>query len=157
MHLLNEDKFIDVKALGKIIFTDIHKLQQFNILMYNPMLLRIRRALYGKKGIILLDSALIAETGMTRLCNNNVILVKTSTEIQRRRLLERNYSEAQISGRIASQLTFELKKSFIQKEILKNDYGTLLEFDNNNPAEIKSLYEKLESMMGVKYQMTDDR
>lgn len=149
IHLLNKDKFIDVKALGKIIFTDIDKLQQFNILMYNPMLLRIRRALYGKKGIILLDSALIAEAGMSRLCNNNVILVKTSTEIQRRRLHERNYSEAQLSGRMASQLTFELKKSFIQKEILKNDYGTLLEFDNNDSTEIKSLFEKIESMLGL--------
>ncbi|MEL7425775.1 MAG: pantetheine-phosphate adenylyltransferase, partial [Bacteroidota bacterium] len=64
-----EHCFIDRRHLGEIIFQDRAKLDYFNQLIYKPLLLQLRRQLYGKRGLILLDTALIAETQMSHLCN----------------------------------------------------------------------------------------
>jgi hypothetical protein len=44
--------------------------------MYTPILVRLRKEIYGKKGLIIINAALIAESNLTYLCNNNVLVVK---------------------------------------------------------------------------------
>jgi len=129
--LLTNEGFIDTKALGKIVFADITKLNQLNNLLYKPLLLRLRKAIYGKKGLILLDSALIAESGMSYLCNNNVILIKSNKEDQLIRLKERMYTQAQINGRILSQYNHETKLTYLEKEIHDKKYGKVMHLDND--------------------------
>lgn len=138
-HLLKSNGFVDVKELGKIIFSDIHKLTEFNELMYQPMLLRLRRALYGKRGIILLDSALIAESRMTHLCNNNVILVQTSEKEQLARLKDRNYSPEQIAGRLASQYKYDVKLKCIEEEIKIRSHGKIYHINNSSSLKMEDL------------------
>jgi dephospho-CoA kinase len=128
--LLTSEGFINTKALGKIVFSDITKLNQLNKLLYKPLLLRLRKAIYGKKGIILLDSALIAESGMSYLCNNNVILIQTNKEDQLKRLKERMYTQAQINERINSQYNHEAKLKYLEKEIHDKKYGKVLHLNN---------------------------
>ena len=47
---------------------------------------RLRREMYGKKGLVLLNAALLAEAGLTYLSNSNIILVTTDKNSQERRL-----------------------------------------------------------------------
>ncbi|MCC6370115.1 MAG: pantetheine-phosphate adenylyltransferase [Bacteroidia bacterium] len=135
----NVDGFIDRKRLGKIIFGDTQKLKEFNDIIYKPLLLKLRRELYGKKGLIVLDSALIAETNMTNLCNNNIILVKTTKEEQLKRLQQRTYTPEQIEQRINSQYSYDLKLSHINSMIEKANYGNLYYFNNPNADNVKAL------------------
>lgn len=139
-----EGGFINRKTLGKIIFNDPEKLKEFNEIIYKPLLLKLRRELYGKKGLILLDSALIAESKMTYLCNNNIILVKSNKETQLKRLYERSYTQEQINQRINSQYSYELKLDYIQKMIDNDAYGKIFEFDNReNENAVKGLFDEI--------------
>lgn len=142
----NEDGYINRKRLGQIIFNDPVKLKQFNEIIYKPLLLKLRRELYGKKGIILLDSALIAESKMTYLCNNNVILIDLEKNLQLNRLKERGYTEEQITQRINSQYTHEVKLNYIQSTIDKSGYGKLYQLTNStdgNEVEIANIFKQI--------------
>ena len=108
------------------------------------MLLRLRRELYGKRGLIILDSALIFETNMAYLCNNNVVLVQTSSEIQLERLKERGYSELQIQVRVSSQFSYGKKKMSLENQILEKRHGRLFYFDNSGINFNQSLRELTE-------------
>lgn len=133
-----ENGFIDRKKLGKIIFADLNKLQQFNQIIYKPLLMRLRRELRGKQGLIIIDSALISESNMAYLSNNNVVLVQNSKENQRDNLTKRGYTQEQIESRISSQFTFERKKEFLQLQIEKDSYGKIFEVNlcNDNSKEL---------------------
>ena len=107
-------------------------------------MLKLRRELYGKKGLILLDSALIAESKMTYLCNNNIILVNSNKEMQLKRLEEKLYSEEQITQRINSQYSYDLKLNYIEDCIHKDGHGSVLKFDSDK-NEADSLFNQLTS------------
>ena len=139
---------IDRKVLGEIVFNNPRELRKLNDLMYTPLLVRLRREMYGKTGIMIFNAALIAETNLTYVCNNNVILVKADKNAQKQRLAKRHLDDQQIQRRIASQYDFEQKKNYIEKKIKDNNYGKLWIYDNsvensNEPVE-KLLAEILE-------------
>ncbi|MEL6134523.1 MAG: pantetheine-phosphate adenylyltransferase [Bacteroidota bacterium] len=139
--LLTAERFIDRSALGKIIFQSSEKLRQFNEMLYKPLLLRLRRELYGKKGVILLDSALISETGMSYLSNNHVILVSTQPEIQKRRIIERGYNDWQIQNRMNSQFTHALKEEMILESIKKTCHGKVWKVDNSSSGDLLHIHQ----------------
>lgn len=142
----NADGYINSKLLGAIIFNDPVKLEQFNESIYKPILFKLRRELYGKKGLILIESALIAESKMMNVCNNNIILINVEKEVQLNRLKEREYSEAQINQRMNSQYSYELKLNHIQNAINKDNYGTIYSYDNSsneNVIEIINLFNNI--------------
>lgn len=151
--ILADKNFINSKSLGKIIFRDINKLNLFNRILYKPLLLRLRRELYGKKGIILLNSDLILESEMAYLCNNNIILVTADREVQLKRIEQRDYTEEQINNRLSSQYTADKKKKLIGSQIAKDKQGTLYEIDNSIPGNIdniKTLFNKISSDFSIK-------
>jgi pantetheine-phosphate adenylyltransferase len=137
----NKNGSINRKVLGEIVFEDHKKLQLLNSIMQQPLLVRIRRELYGKKGLILLNAALIVEAGMTHLSNNNVYVVKTDKKSQKKRLLKRDLSEDQIQRRLESQYTFSQKKAFLQKVIQRDNFGQMWIVDNSKSTNSSS-YEK---------------
>ncbi len=141
--LMQENGFINRKSLGKILFNNKKLLDEFNLLIYKPLLLRLRREIYGKKGFILLDSALIAESEMGYLSNNNIILVEVDKKTQNTRLNNRGYSTKQIENRLNSQYTFELKEKMILDSITRDDHGTLWKINNSkndNEEAIRNLF-----------------
>lgn len=150
--LMTPNGFIDRQELGKIIFNSPQKLEEFNKAIYKPILLKLRRELYGKKGIVLLDTALVAESKMSYLSNNNVILVSADKEIQKKRLDNRGYTLEQIKNRMNSQFTGELKEQMIKDRITKDFHGMLWKIDNSaveNDQLIKELFEKVVQDMNV--------
>jgi len=151
--LLTETGFINRQVLGQIIFNASDKLELFNNTIYKPLLLRLRRELYGKRGLIILDTALIAESNMSYLSNNHVVLVRTNETTQKERLNNRGYSEEQIQSRLNSQFNTARKESMIEQQIADDMHGKLWQLDNstdNAPKSIADLFAEVTTHLGLK-------
>lgn len=149
---LTTEGFVDRKALGKVIFRSSDKLRQFNEMLYKPLLLRLRRELYGKRGLILLDSALMSETGMSYLSNNHIILVSAQAEIQKQRLTDRGYTDWQLQNRMNSQFTHDLKEEMILESIRKTCHGKIWKIDNSSSEgllHIQQLFKQVTTDLGM--------
>ena len=121
--------------------------------MYDPLLMQLRREMYGKKGLILINAALVAEADMGFMSNNNTILVNVAKDEQEIRLKARNLTSEQISRRLASQYSYDEKKALLEQSIKRDNNGTLWEI-NNSPAtdyEIETLFKKVVEDMDIKY------
>ncbi len=138
-HVLLKDGKVNRKALGEIVFQSKKKLKKLNEIMYKPLLIRLRRELYNKNGIILINAALLAEFEMLNWCNNNMILVDVARDAQINRLQQRDLTKNQLSRRIESQYSSKVKKEKIEHTIQKEGRGRLFELDNTNNASDKKI------------------
>jgi pantetheine-phosphate adenylyltransferase len=119
---LNDIEF-NRKELGRVVFDDPLAREILNDEMRQPLLTRIRAELYGKTGLIVFNGALIAEAGWLHLGNNNVILLAVNDDDQRKRLVDRGYSDDQIERRLGAQMTFAQKQCVIQDQINEDEHG----------------------------------
>ena len=148
-----KDGTINRKALGEIVFNDFEKLNKLNEMIYTPLMVRLRKELYGKKGLILINAALIAESNMSYLSNNNVILVTADKSIQEKRLKGKGLNEEQIKRRLASQYASKEKKKNLEQKINEDKQGNLWEIDNSSDSdssEIINVFENLVKELNVK-------
>lgn len=129
---IEKNGFINRSILGSIIFNSPKKLQKLNDIMTKPIMVRLRKEISGKKGIILINCALLAEAHMLHICNNNVILIKVDKDTQKIRLFDRGLTEEQTKTRLASQYTYDRKKYMIEEQIDFHRHGKLWEIDNSN-------------------------
>ena len=86
-------------VLGSIVFSELGKLQKLNKIMTKPIMIRLRKEISGRKGIILINCALLVEAHMLSICNNNIILINVDKDTQKKRLLDRGLTEEQIQTR----------------------------------------------------------
>lgn len=149
--VLNLDGGINRKVLGEIVFSDQKKLQKLNEIMETPILVRLRRELKNKKGLIILNAALIAEAKMSQLSNYNTILLSVDEKTQNKRLSERGLSQEQIKRRLESQYDFLSKKKSLEAEIEKNKHGQLWMLNNQKASdlEIKALLKSILLYFGL--------
>jgi len=147
----NVDGSINRKTLGEIVFADKQKLNKLNEIMETPILVRLRRELKNKKGLIILNAALLAEAKMSQLSNYNTILLSVDEKIQNKRLSDRDLSQEQIKRRLKSQYDFLSKKKYLEAEIKQNQQGRLWILDNNNASnsETKKLLQDLLFYFGL--------
>ncbi|MCK9272898.1 pantetheine-phosphate adenylyltransferase [Candidatus Gracilibacteria bacterium] len=146
-----EDGFIDRKALGEIVFNNNEKRKKLDEILYTPIILKIRKEMVGKKGIILLNGALLAEAGITDLTNNNVVLIGVDKQVQQTRLSGRGHNSKQIETRINSQFSTSKKREVLGQKIEKTGYGNAIEFENNgnNSTQIKKIFNQMLSSVDV--------
>jgi len=152
-HLMQPNSRIDRQALGEIVFADLKKLQVLNRIMYRPMMVRMQEQLYGKKGLMMINAALLAEANSFHLCNNNVVLVTTDRNSQQRRMNERGWGWEKKKRRLNSQYSPEEKEMKINKVIEKDAYGKLWKVDNSDnadPENITKTFADIIEYMGVK-------
>ncbi len=123
---------ISRKALGNIVFRDKEKMEVLNDLLRTPILVRFKREIANKEGIILVNSALLAEANMLYLCNNNVILTQVDDDVKHKRLQERGLSDRQAEDRLSCQYDFKMKKDKISEEILRTNHGFMLTYDSSD-------------------------
>ena len=121
----NKNGSINRQKLGELVFDDLTKLAQLNQIMWKPVLVRLRHELQNKKGIILINSALLAEADLLKICNNRVILTEVDTKTQQKRLKERGLTATQIKHRLESQLSADKKRQLIEESLTKYHFGTL--------------------------------
>lgn len=138
---------INRKKLGQVVFNDAAALSKLNSIMGKPILVRLKRELYGKSGLIILNAALLVETGTEQLCNNNVVLMQCSKSTQEQRLLSRGLTKPQIRRRLDSQYSFLEKKKIIENAITSNNHGRLWITNNNGRLNEKLITETLKSVM----------
>ncbi len=150
---LSPSGMIDRKVLGEIVFNHPEKLKTLNDIMFMPLLVRLRKELYGKRGLIIFNAALIAESNLSFICNNNVLLLKIDQETQDRRLAGRGLSREQIGRRLGSQYNYRQKKEFIENQIRASGHGRLWEMNNtsdNTDASIKEVFSQIITTLAVK-------
>lgn len=133
----NLDGSINRKVLGEIVFADVKKLDRLNEIMATPILVRLRRELKDKKGLIFLNAALLVEAEMSQLANYNMILLSVDEATQEKRLLERDLDKKQIKRRLESQYDFAHKKDYLEKEIAANKQGKIWTLDNKAASDLE--------------------
>lgn len=143
MHLLDSNGFIDRKALGEIVFNNVDQLHALNKMLNTPINVRFRRELLGKKGLILVNAALLAEADMLHICNNNVILIEVDKTTQIQRLKGRDLSDEQIQTRISCQYDFAEKKAGISVIIERDGYGKMWTLNNSQKFETSAVEQLL--------------
>ncbi len=141
----NPNGSINRKALGEIVFADQKKLNRLNEIMDTPILVRLRRELKDKKGLIFLNASLLVEAEMSQLSNYNMILLSVDEAIQEKRLLDRDLDKEQIKRRLKSQYDFNHKKEQLETEIEQNKQGKLWLLNNKDASdlEIKQLLQDI--------------
>ncbi len=144
---------IDRKALGEMVFNDSGRLEELNRIMYTPLLVRLRKELYGKKGLILFNSALIAESDMAYLCNNNAVLVSTDRPSQEKTLAERGLEPGQIARRLASQHSCARKMEKLSRAVESSKQGKVWTIHNPvsaSPSDIRKIFDDMTGELGIK-------
>jgi pantetheine-phosphate adenylyltransferase len=123
--ILTAEGFINTSKLAGLLFGNKQALKHFNTSIYTPLMLRLRKELYGKRGLILLESALLAETNSLFYCNNHVILARCEDEIRNERLSARGYNSGKIHLMNNAQFTQGKKLKIIRSRIEADGFGKL--------------------------------
>lgn len=119
-----------------------------NNIFHQPIMVLLRKELRGKKGIVLINSALLVESQMLNLCNNHVIIVDAEDSVRHSRLKEfRKIDPVAAENRIKHMKSNAAKQTIIKAAINKNHFGKIVKFDNNEntKSDIAELYEQLKS------------
>ncbi|MCB1053342.1 MAG: pantetheine-phosphate adenylyltransferase [Acidobacteria bacterium] len=144
--IASEDGFVNRKALGNVVFQNAEQLRKLNRILEKPVLLRLKKELQGKRGLILLNSALLMEADLAPLSNNCMILVKVDKKTQKDRLKERGLNSLQLKHRLESQLRYDLKSQLLDERIQTDGFGIRWDFDNSEPvqeAELEHLFDQI--------------
>ena len=141
----NPDSTINRRAWGEIVFNDSSKLEKLDELMQGPIEERMRREMYGKKGLILINAALLLEKNLLHYSNNRILIVTVNEEKQRERLSARGLSGDQITRRISSQLGNDAKINLAQNIIDTEHEGIVWSFDSSDEKaeSIEKMLEKI--------------
>lgn len=149
----DENGFVDRKILGKKVFNNENdeNLKKLNEIMKTPLRIALRQELYGKKGLIILNSALIAESDMSYMCNNNVLLVNANKETQQKRIMARcDLSDDQIQRRLLNQFNYAQKEEYLKNQIEKTGNGNIWYLDNSEGKnELEKVYNKIKYDLNI--------
>ena len=143
----NPDGTINRKSLGEIVYQSYERLSKLNQIMERAVMVRLRRELRGKKGLVLLNGALIAESNLAHLCNNNIVLVTCDKGSQERRLRVGGFNKRQIARRLASQYSQKEKENKIRCGIEVENHGRLWMLDNSDMGAEKRLEEVFDEII----------
>lgn len=126
--VLKEDRTLDRKILGQIVFSDQEKLQKLNAIVQSDIFewISSQKKRYVASGapLVVLDIPLLYEAGYERLVDG-VMVVWTDRDRQLHRLMRRDdLSKEEATSRIASQASMDEKME--RADVL---------IDNNGPVE----------------------
>ena len=119
-----KDGSIDRAALGKIVFSDKAELLKLNGITHPAILAETFEIIdeLSQTSPVILEAAILIEAGWHKYFDT-VMLTWCKPEIQLNRLMTRdNITEEEAKKRIASQMSFEEKKSFAT-HIIDTSYG----------------------------------
>ena len=119
--ILNEDKTINRKNLGQIVFHNETKLLVLNAIMHPAVKKAIKNSIYeeAQKGteLFVLEAALLIEEHYDEICDE-LWYIYTDEQIRRERLKEsRQYSDEKIDAIMATQLSEEVFRRECQRVI----------------------------------------
>lgn len=121
---------------------DNPKLAFLNQVYRDAIMVEFRRQIRGKKGIILINSAILVESDMLRLCNNLIYLVSTPDDVRFARTMKgRNITEDEIRRRSLFVLNEDQKYQTIADSIESEGSGVVTKLCNDEGvAKIEDYY-----------------
>jgi pantetheine-phosphate adenylyltransferase len=140
-----EERFetLDKAEIAKKVFSNKENLEFINELVKKPLLIELRNRIKVLKGVVLVNAAILIESNMLSLVNNNVIMVSVNDETRFENLEKyRNIPKSVARKRIANVLSHEDKVKKVNFHIESEGYGKLVEIENNKfiKNKIKELY-----------------
>ncbi len=103
---------LDRKALGALVFGDEAARARLNALMWRRLIEQTKCLLRRKRGVCIIDAALLIESGLHTVCDE-VWLITAPEEIRCARIMKRDgLSEQQAWQRIKSQMPETQKKEY---------------------------------------------
>lgn len=134
-----ENDTINRSVLRKKVSKNPEILHTLNAILHDPLMTYLRRhEIFDKKGMIIFNAALIAETDMNYLTNNYVILVTADEDSLRRRFDDEIKSEKITTEEFLSiqrnQYTEEEKRNKINEDIDKKKHGKIWTFDDSDDS-----------------------
>lgn len=140
--------YINRKKLWPIVFNNKDKLNALNTIMEEPLKTKLHRKIYKKKWLILLNGALIAETGSSFIWNNNTLLIDVDIEKQKERLQNiRGHSLQDAENRIAAQADTKTKRKLLEQKIKKDNRWQIIDFNNSGELSEEKLDELFRSII----------
>ena len=132
--ILNDEKEINRKALGYIIFNDLEKQKQLQNIVVPYIIDEIKKQINSYTGLVFLDAPLLIEYDLLYLVNK-VIVVSVDLDIQIQRLMKRdNITKEYALKKINSALSREEKEKYA-------DYIV------NNNKDINNTYNQVEDIL----------
>ncbi len=129
------DGGVNRRVLGPLVFGDEAALDRLFEIVQEPLLLRLRDTLRGKRGVIFIDGAILVERELTHLVNHNLVLACADEEVALQRLLDRDrIDESEIRNRLRSQTSVEEKESLMAQRIVNDGNGEVLRVNTSQRA-----------------------
>lgn len=111
--ILKLDKSIDRVKLAKIVFADQEVLTKFNALVHPELIRRIKQFIRNSaKKIIILDAALIVESGLIKIADKLVVVVAKKKQQILRAQKSLGLTKKQVILRMKSQISQKEKSRF---------------------------------------------
>lgn len=130
-------QFIDIKKLASKIFSQASALAVYNQYSMGPILFELQNQLRGKTGFIFINSALLIEGQLTKLCNNNVLFI----------------TAPDLSGRMDGQFSENRKiRAFSEalgEEGPDRDWGHFFSLQNKPELNDRDLLHTLEQIINI--------
>ena len=132
--IVRADKMLNREKLGEIVFRDETMRKKLNEIVHPAVRERMKQQADKLKQmghpLIVLDIPLLIESDLFHMVDK-VLLVYVSSDIQLKRLMERNgYSEEEASQRIEAQISISEKKLDSRVSNIIDNSGTLTETKN---------------------------
>jgi dephospho-CoA kinase len=139
-------------ALLARIFKD-HALNKKLQELYKPTIVReIRKQLANKKGLILMDGALLVDMNLQYLCNNNVLVINSDLNSIYSNLRTRGHDDKEILTRLDAQLTTERKLDLLHESERADRHGHAIIINNGRNTDLyraASKETKLQVLEGI--------
>jgi pantetheine-phosphate adenylyltransferase/dephospho-CoA kinase len=130
---------VDRRLLAGRAFGEPEAVRDLNRIMTPAVTVGLRKALYGLRGLVLLEGALLAEQGLLPLCNNRVVLVGVAAEDQEARLSARGWGPEERKARLAAQWNAAEKARAVEHAIEQGRFGWLWRWDGSAPVEERAV------------------
>lgn len=140
--IIRKDGTVNRKKVSEIVFNDKDELIWLNSLLHPKVLETAKKAALESKEDVIFDVPLLFEADWKNEFDAT-IAVWTSKKIQRKRLLKRGWSSAEINRRINSQMPAEEKLEKADFGLVNNSSHSLLfEQCEKLSRQLKDCYEK---------------
>lgn len=109
--ILDEEDEIDRSRLSELVFQDAEMLGELNETLHPLILEEIRREIAGEEaGVVVLDAALLQETGLTDLCDLLIFVAVDDSLKKERAVKDRHWSPEEVDRRERFQGPAEEKR-----------------------------------------------
>lgn len=128
---MDENGWIDRTKLAKIFRERSDTKEILDAILREPILLRYKDILFGKKGIILVDSALLIEFGSTHFSNHHVAFIQADIGTRTERVIERYAKNGRTMNTTDVHIMFSYQSSAQEK---RNTLETTIQEANNGSS-----------------------